>query len=201
MYAYLKGILAIKQISLVVIDCGGVGYELNIPLSTYDKLPAQGETVHLFVQYQFSETDGARLYGFFTSQEKDLFRLLLGVSKIGPRTAMAVLSTLSYAEFSQAILESNYSIIATVPGIGKKSAERLVLELKDKIKGSTEIKGLETRQTDNVTEDALAALVTLGFSQNEIGKSIAWLTREKEYNSAEALIKDTIKVLHGSNRK
>ena len=200
MYAYLDGKLAAKQPTIVVIDCNGVGYELNIPLSTYDQLPAKGELVHLLVHYHFNETDGAKLFGFSTHREKSLFKTLLGVSKVGPRTAIAVLSTLSVEEFERAVLESNLNLIATVPGIGKKSSERLVLELKDKIGDDDSNVSDRIYGRSSVTEDALSALITLGYSQKEVRKSLSHLSKKNNYKSAEELIKATIKELHKKNR-
>jgi len=196
MYAYLEGILAEKMSTQVIIDCSGVGYELNVPMSTLEKLPPKGDKVKLLVHYQFSETDGARLFGFYTQQEKDLFRLLLGVSKIGPRTAMAVLSALKVSDFERAVLGGNLSMIATVPGLGKKSAERLVLELKDKI-GGVGVDGVNLSSGQgSITDDALAALLTLGFSPHDIRKYITKLTKTTKYKTAEELVKDTLKELH-----
>ena len=196
MYAYLEGKLAEKNHPVVVIDCAGVGYELSVPTSTFTKLPARGENVKLLVHYQFSETDGTRLYGFISQQEKDLFRLLLSVSKIGPRTAMAVLSTLSAADFERAVLEGNLTMIATVPGLGKKSAERLVLELKDKMGGLSREGVILISGLGGITEDALSALLTLGFPVYEVRKYLTKLALKKKYNTAEELVKDTIKELH-----
>ncbi|MCF7912747.1 MAG: Holliday junction branch migration protein RuvA [Candidatus Cloacimonetes bacterium] len=196
MYAYLEGILAEKNHPLVVIDCAGVGYELSVPMSTFEKLPARGENLKLLVHYQFTETDGARLFGFLSQQEKDLFRLLLGVSKIGPRTAMAVLSTLSAADFERAVLEGNISMIASVPGLGKKSAERLVLELKDKIGGLGVAGANPVSRLGGITEDAFSALITLGYSPQDVRNFLTKLAQTKKYNSAEELVKDTIKELH-----
>jgi len=196
MYAYLEGILAEKMSTQVIIDCSGVGYELNVPMSTLEKLPPKGDKVKLLVHYQFSETDGARLFGFYTQQEKNLFRLLLGVSKIGPRTAMAVLSALKVSDFERAVLGGNLSMIATVPGLGKKSAERLVLELKDKI-GGVGVDGVNLSSGQgSITDDALAALLTLGFSPHDIRKYITKLTKTTKYKTAEELVKDTLKELH-----
>jgi holliday junction DNA helicase RuvA len=196
MFAYLEGILAEKQPTRVVIDCSGVGYELSIPLSTYENLPPSGNKVMLLVHYQFNDTDGARLFGFSNSQEKELFRQLLSVSKIGPRTAIAVLSSLSVNEFRRAVLEGNISLICTVPGLGKKSSERLVLELRDKFNPDGDSENIHPAGMESISEDSVAALLTLGFSQNEVRKNIMKLTRQKKYNSAEELIKDTIKEFH-----
>ncbi len=196
MYAYLEGKLAEKQPSSVVIDCAGVGYELSIPISTFQRLPAKGENVLLLVHYYFNETDGARLFGFYSRKEKELFRVLLGVSKIGPRTAIAILSTLSVDEFQRAVLEGNLGMIATVPGLGKKSAERLVLELKDKLNRDGSGPSVLMPGMESITEDAMAALATLGFSQYDVRKCLMKLFKSKSYNTAEELIKDTIKELH-----
>jgi len=195
MFAYLKGLLAEKQPVSVVIDCNGVGYELSIPLSTYDRLPESGAELKLMVHYQFSESDGPRLFGFFSEDERSLFRLLLGVSKIGPRTAIAVLSALSVTDFTRAVLENNTGLISTVPGLGKKSSERLVLELKDKI-SAVGPANIYAAAAGSISADAGAALMTLGYSQVLIMKTLAGLTKKIQYDSVELLVKDTIRELH-----
>ena len=200
MFAYLKGLLAEKQPNSVVIDCNGVGYELSIPLSTYDKLPESGAELKLMVHYQFSESDGPRLFGFISVDERSLFRLLLGVSKIGPRTAIAVLSALSVSDFSRAVADNNTALISTVPGLGKKSSERLVLELKDKI-SAVGIASIPASAAGSISADAEAALMTLGYSQLLIRKTLAGLTKKLQYDSVELLVKDTIRELHKKRNK
>lgn len=201
MYAYLKGLLAEKHPVKVVVDCAGVGYELNIPLSTYDQLPQTGTIAKLLVHYHFSENDGTRLYGFYKEEERNLFRLLLGVSKIGPRTALAVLSTLSVEDFTRAVAESNGRLISTVPGLGKKSSERLILELKDKVAGVFNLSETSFTPQNSISSDAEAALQTLGYNINQISKTISELTKAKSFDNAESLIKEAIRELHKKRNK
>ena len=123
MISYLKGLLSRKEPVIAIIDCQGVGYEVNIPLSTFDKLPEIGNEVKLLVHYSFNEVDGTRLFGFITSEEKELFRHLIAISKIGPKLALSILSGLSVEDLIHAIQMGDVSLLATIPGIGKKSAE------------------------------------------------------------------------------
>ncbi|HCX73292.1 MAG TPA: Holliday junction branch migration protein RuvA [Candidatus Cloacimonas sp.] len=198
MFAFLKGILAKKSPVSVVIDCNGVGYEIFVPLSTYDKLPALESSVLLYIHYSFSETDGPRLFGFSSQEEKELFRLLISVSKIGPKLGLAILSGLPVNDFVQAVATNDISLLSTISGIGKKTAERLVIELKDKISElgetsfSQEIKGMET----DVLQEAETGLMTLGYKRYEVRKAIARVAKNKKYKSSEQLIKDTIKTLY-----
>ncbi|MBN2461350.1 MAG: Holliday junction branch migration protein RuvA [Candidatus Cloacimonetes bacterium] len=199
MIAYLKGLLSSKTPLLLNIECAGVGYEVNIPLSTYDKLPRTGEEVNLFIHYSFNDTDGVRLFGFLTLAEKELFRDLISVAKIGPRIALSILSGLSVKDFIQAIKTANASLIATIPGIGKKSAERLIIELKDKV----EKIGIDLKPT--IKSDKMAvlvaetetALLTLGYRIQDIRRAFTELLKdEKNYESAEDLIKNSIRFLY-----
>lgn len=201
MYAYFKGMLTEKHPVKAVVECGGVGYEINIPLSTFDKLPQTGSEVKILIHYQFSENDGTKLYGFLKEEEKNLFRLLLGVSKVGPRTALAVLSTLSVEDFSRAVAEGNSRLISTVPGLGKKSSDRLILELKDKIKGVLTDQNISVASANSYVTDAEAALQTLGYSVMQINKTIAQLTKNKNFENAESLIKEAIRDLHKKRNK
>ncbi|MCF7919295.1 MAG: Holliday junction branch migration protein RuvA [Candidatus Cloacimonetes bacterium] len=201
MFAYLKGILAEKKPVSVVIDCHGTGYELSIPLSTFERLPEPGGELKLLVHYQFSESDGPKLFGFFSAEERSLFRLLLGVSKIGPRTAIAVLSSLSVGDFSRAVMENNTGLISTVPGLGKKSAERLVLELKDKIAGISPVIITAPSASNTMAQDAESAMLTLGYSPLLIRNTLAELMKSTEFTSAEQMIKDTIKEMHKKRNK
>ena len=133
MFSYLKGILSKKEPVTIVIDCNGVGYEVNIPLSTFDKLPDVGNEVKILVHYSFNEVDGARLFGFLTPDEKELFRHLISISKIGPKLGLSILSGLSVEDLIRAVQRGDIGLISTIPGIGKKSAERLIIELKDRV--------------------------------------------------------------------
>lgn len=198
MISYLKGVLSGKEPVIAIIDCQGVGYEVNIPLSTFDKLPEIGNEVKLLVHYSFNEVDGTRLFGFITSEEKELFRHLIAISKIGPKLALSILSGLSVEDLIHAIQMGDVSLIATIPGIGKKSAERLIIELKDWV-GSIQpdqlLKGGGTGHTDMIKE-AESALLTLGYKQFEIRKIFSALLKEQEFTSSEEIVKACIKALY-----
>src|SRR5512136_260857 len=132
MIARLTGKLAVKNPGEIILDVGGVGYQVFIPLSTFYELPERGEVLSLQIHTQVRD-DAIELYGFLTLQEKEVFKLLLGVSKIGPKLANSILSGISVEELKTAIVTGNILKLNGIPGIGKKTAERLILELKDKI--------------------------------------------------------------------
>lgn len=198
MISYLKGALTAKNPSTAIIECGGVGYEVQIPLSTYDKLPHLENIVKLQIHYSFNETDGVRLFGFFSSAEKELFKKLISISKIGPKTALSVLSTLPATELVMAVQSGDVKIISTVPGIGKKSAERLIVELKDKV-GSIDnvvsVGGTETVQS-SIIQEAEDALLALGYRLPDLRKAVRKLSREISWQSSEQIVKAVIKELY-----
>ena len=132
MIGKLTGTLSDKNPPQVVVDCGGVGYEVQVPMSTFYNLPANGEKVSLLTHFVVRE-DAQILYGFGTATEREAFRELIKISGVGPRTALAVLSGLSVGELSQAITLQEAGRLTKVPGIGKKTAERLLLELRDRL--------------------------------------------------------------------
>jgi Holliday junction DNA helicase RuvA len=199
MYAYLKGILAEKSPDLVVIDCHGVGYEVKIPLSTFELLPPPSETVLLYI-YTYHNEDGTKLFGFFHKNEKELFRLLININKIGPKTALALLSYISIKELINAIVTQNYTIITKAPGFGKKTAERLCMELKDKIDDITELDtkvphpstDIDTRHSDTAVStdmwhDIESAMTALGFRSNEIRHTLQNVKISENMSTQEAL--------------
>jgi len=198
MIAFLKGILIHKTPLNVQIECHGVGYELFIPLSTLDMLPQTGEQVRLHVYYSFNESDGARLFGFYTPEEKELFRELISISKIGPKIALSILSALSVKDFVKAVQSANIHLISTVPGIGKKSAERLIIELKDRISKilSSGEELISLKRSEQWVEEAESALLTLGYKAHEVRKALATLIKEQKFTSPEELIKAAIKYLY-----
>ena len=126
MYAYLNGLLAERTPDMVVIDCGGIGFELKIPLSTFEQLPAAMETVQLHVHTDTNE-EGTKLFGFKTKNEKEMFKLLINLNRIGPKLALAIMSTMSIKELITAVISNNTSMLEKTPGVGKKSAERLIV--------------------------------------------------------------------------
>jgi holliday junction DNA helicase RuvA len=171
MIASLTGRLASKHPGGVVIDVQGVGYDVLIPLSTFYRLPDPEQAVTLTIHTHVRE-DAIQLFGFYSAREKDAFLLLLTVSGIGPKLALSVISTLSVDDLTAAIRDDDYKVLASVPGIGKKSAGRLALELKDKVeKISMATDGLTTKalQPPNRTmDDALSALVNLGYKATDV---------------------------------
>lgn len=197
MFNYLKGKLAEKTAVEAILDCNGIGYEINIPLSTYDKLPEIGDETKFYIHYAFSEMDGPKLYGFSTTLEKALFKMLISISKIGPKIGLAILSGLPTYDFINAIRQEDVYLLSTIPGIGKKSAERLIIELKDKInKLSIEGASEELYGSNLFIEEAETALLSLGYKQNEIRKTINSLMKNNSFASSEELIKEIIKTLY-----
>jgi Holliday junction DNA helicase RuvA len=170
MIALLSGQLAQRNPEQIIIDVNGVGYRLQIPLSTFYTLPEQG-SVKLRVYTQVKE-DGINLYGFASQEEKDLFSLLISVSGVGPKLAITTLSHMPATELAQALSEGDSSRLTAIPGIGKKSADRLVLELRDKatayaMSASIAVASEPQSTTDNhPLEDALSALINLGYKEN-----------------------------------
>ena len=159
MIGRLSGKLAAKNPPQVLIDTGGVGYELDVPMSTFYSLPATGEAVSLFTHLVVRE-DAHVLYGFATLEERGAFRQLIRISGVGARTALSVLSGLSVADLAEAVTLQDAARLTKIPGIGKKTAERLLLELKGKV--------VETvRQASGNASDVLNALLGLGYSEKE----------------------------------
>ncbi len=168
MIGRLQGLLAEKNPPQVLVDCNGVGYEVNVPMSTFYNLPGLGEKVSLLTQFVVRE-DAQILYGFGTAAEREAFRQLVKISGVGPRTALSVLSGMSVGELSQAITLQEAGRLIKVPGIGKKTAERLLLELKGKLGADI---GLPTSMASDAQADILQALLALGYSDKEAAISL-----------------------------
>ena len=171
MIASLTGRLASKHPGGVVIDVQGVGYDVLIPLSTYYQLPDSNQTITLVIHTHVRE-DAIQLFGFSTQREKDAFLMLLGVSGIGPKLALSVISSLSVNDLAAAIRNDDHKTLASVPGIGKKSAGRLALELKDKVeKLGVAVDHRATKAAEpsgKLMDDALSALVNLGYKASDV---------------------------------
>jgi Holliday junction DNA helicase RuvA len=170
----LTGRLAEKTPPQILIDCHGVGYEVDVPMSTFYNLPAAGEQVSLLTHFVVRE-DAQILYGFGTAAERAAFRQLIKISGVGPRTALGVLSGMSVAELSQAITLQEAGRLVKIPGIGKKTAERLLLELKGKL--GAELAPPAQAVSDSQA-DILQALVALGYSDKEAAAAIKALPTE-----------------------
>jgi len=194
MYAYLQGKFSYKSPAQVYIDVHGVGYEVNISLTTYSSIQNISEG-KLFTYLQIKE-DGHTLYGFFEKEEKEMFVLLIGVSGIGAATARLMLSNLIPAEIVKAIQQGNIKLIESVKGIGKKTAERLVLELKDKVSKHPSITGIVLPQGNRLQQDALNALIALGINKNQAEQSIQKvILAEPSVTHLEDLIKKALKAI------
>jgi holliday junction DNA helicase RuvA len=194
MYAYLQGKFSYKSPAQVYIDVHGVGYEVNISLTTYTSIQNITEG-KLFTYLQIKE-DGHTLYGFFEKEEKEMFVLLIGVSGIGAATARMMLSSLVPAEIVKAIQQGNVKLIESVKGIGKKTAERLVLELKDKVSKQATSTGIILPLGNRLQQDALNALVALGINKNQAEQSIQKIIlAEPSVTQLEDLIKKALKAI------
>ena len=174
MIAYVKGTLTEKSPSRVIVDVGGVGYEAFIPLSTFDRLPAAGEIVKLHT-YHCVREDAQTLYGFATEREREMFELVTTVSGVGPKIALAVLSGLTIGDLQLAIAEGNAKRLASVKGIGKKTAERIVVELRGRINPleAVSLRGADGKKADNAAlHDTVLALGQLGFPSEVAAKMV-----------------------------
>jgi holliday junction DNA helicase RuvA len=175
MIGRLSGTLGDKNPPQVLVDCNGVGYEVDVPMSTFYNLPGVGEKVTLLTHFVVRE-DAQILYGFGSSSEREAFRQLIKISGVGPRTALSVLSGMSVADIAQAVTAQDAGRLVKVPGIGKKTAERLLLELKGKIGADL---GLASgAATSDAQTDILQALVALGYSDKEAAASLKALPRD-----------------------
>ena len=202
MIALLSGKIAYKGISHIVVDTQGVGYRVFIPLTTFYEIPEAGESVTLHIHTSVKE-DAIHLFGFYTLQERELFQLMISVSGIGPKVAMNILSGISSAELLEAICGGNLAKLITIPGIGKKMAERLILELKEKaIKkmaaDQIPVMDVKQRRNDMIREDVLSALVNLGYKANAARDALDKVARDVEGEQAmDQLLKKTLKILAG----
>ncbi|MCU0441963.1 MAG: Holliday junction branch migration protein RuvA [Bacteroidia bacterium] len=195
MIAHLDGKLTTKTPTYVVLDCNGIGYMVHISLHTYEKL-GESERVRLQTHLVIKE-DSHTLFGFADEAEKQLFILLISVNGVGPNTARLMLSSLKPADIREAISAGNWALIKTVKGIGEKTAQKVVIDLKNKIKGGDDSVGeLSLVNTRNVLmEEALAALVMLGFSKNEAEKALVKVRQQNPQYTVEELVKNTLKML------
>lgn len=198
MITFLAGQLAAALPTQAIVEVGGVGYELLIPLSSYDRLPAIGQPIHVLTHLHVRE-DAHILYGFMTATERDLFRLLVNnVSGIGPKLALAVLSGMSVSNFKSAVVNNDVAMLSKISGLGKKTAERIVLELKDKlgVAAAWEAASATHAPTPEQSQanEAVLALIALGYKQVDAHKAVRDLQeKEPEIKSAEDLVKLALK--------
>ena len=193
MITQIKGKLVEKNPTQLVVDCNGIGYEINISLHTYSSLSSE-ENSKLFTHLQVRE-DAHILYGFFTVLERAVFRLLISVSGIGTSTARTMLSSLTPAEIQQAIAIEDVSTIQGIKGIGLKTAQRVIIELKDKIKNLQGTEEIPVLKSNTIKEETLSALEVLGYSRKASEKVVDKLIQGDPDRTVEELIKSALNKL------
>jgi Holliday junction DNA helicase RuvA len=195
--AYLEGKLVEKSPTLLTLEVNGVGYAVNIPVSTYGSLVETGQMVKILT-YQHVREDELKLYGFSTKPEKELFELLIAVNGVGPRMALSILSCISVQEFQRSVLQEDLDVLTAISGVGKKKAQRLIVELKEKL-GKVDLgekKDLKEIETvfAPAQEEAVLALVSLGYTKPDARKTLERVTNGiKEALPVEELIKRALK--------
>ena len=200
MIAYLKGILFDKQPNEVIVDVNGVGYQVGISTITYEKLPDKGQSVQLRIYHHFTESD-QRLFGFITTEEKELFELLITVKNIGPRLALNILSGIDASQLVSIIASQDAHRLSQIPGIGKKTAERLLLELRDKIESISITTGNGDQKHSGPIRDsaheAAVALQSLGYKKQDAEETIRKLLRSNDQlRDTATLIREALKTLN-----
>jgi len=199
MIAYLNGALLKKTTKSIIIDTGGIGYEVNVPLSTFYTLPEEDEKVRLHI-YTHMREDALSLFGFQTVLEKDIFLMLISVSGIGPKLAINILSGIGPDDLIEAMAHGDAARLQAIPGVGKKTAERIALELRDKATGAsvdlpTFPAQVMTKEDKRVRDDALSALLNLGYSAKLAKSAVEKAISGVNDDNLEGIIKEALKLL------
>jgi Holliday junction DNA helicase RuvA len=191
MISSLRGRLAAKQAPHIVIECQGIGYEVETPMSTFLDLPAIGEELFIHTHMLVRE-DAQLLYGFASEAERALFRTVLKISGVGAKMGLAILSAMSQADFQRCVEYEDTATLVKIPGVGKKTAERLIIEMRDKFKGSTGTTNPnKVAAPANPKSEAVDALVSLGYKVNEVNKLIG--NMDVDGKSAEDIIRQALR--------
>lgn len=202
MIAMLSGKIAYKGISHVVVDAQGVGYRVFIPLTTFYALPDKDQAITLHIHTSVKD-DAIHLFGFYTREERELFQLMISVNGIGPKVALNILSGISSAELLGAISAGNLTRLMTIPGIGRKMAERLILELKEKVLKKMAADAIpaadaKQKQAEKMREDVLSALMNLGYKTGAARDALDKAARDLQEDPAmDQLLKKALKILAG----
>ncbi len=200
MITFLEGTLVEALLNQITVNVQGVGYQILIPLSSFDRLPPPGESIRILTHLSIRE-DAHILYGFLAPVERDLFRLLVQhVSGVGPKLALSILSGMSVDSFKTAVINSDLTAISRISGVGKKTAERVVLELKDKLGVAAEWEAASRvhAKEDSTCSDAVLALISLGYKQTEAHKAVRQVLNQSSSASAissEELVRKALKLL------
>lgn len=190
MIGSLRGTVLSRQAPHAVIECGGVGYEVEMPVSTFLELPTPGQDVFLHTHLVVRENLHS-LYGFAAPEEKTLFRSLLGVSGVGAKMALAILSAMTASDFERCVRHEDTAMLVKIPGIGKKTAERLIIEMRDKIDQAPSLTVVSGTVAVDSRSEAVDALVSLGYKPNEVKKLLASI--DVQDKSAEDIIRLALK--------
>jgi len=193
MITQIKGRLVEKNPTYVVVDCNGVGYLLHVSLNTFSSIPAD-ENITLYTHLSIRE-DAHTLYGFINKVEREVFKLLISVSGVGPSIARTMLSSMTAEDVQQAIASENVAVIQSVKGIGAKTAQRVIIDLKQKILKTFDIDEVSVTENNTNKEEALSALEVLGFARKQAGKVVNDILKELPSASVEELIKKALKNL------
>jgi Holliday junction DNA helicase RuvA len=193
MINYIKGTITEISPTSVTIETGGIGYFINISVNTFSKI--DGKSEYKILVHEVIREDAHQLFGFADKEERDIFRLLISVSGIGANTARMMLSSLIPAEVEKAILESNVNLLKSVKGIGLKTAQRVIVDLKDKVGKQSQTGEIFTFEDNTKREEALSALVMLGFAKSAVSKVLEKIIREEKNLTVEDLIKRALKNL------
>jgi Holliday junction DNA helicase RuvA len=189
MIGSLRGIIVSRRPDNVIIDVHGVGYQVQVPLNILSSLPEEGADVFLQI-YTHVREDSLQLFGFSTEAEKKVFVTLLGITGVGPRMALNILSGISYNEFLGAIEKEDVAMLCRIPGLGKKTAQRLILELREKLPSAT-------GPQDRLFDDTLSALVNLGYKKT-VAHEFLEKAYKKGFDDIESLLRETLKQLTGN---
>jgi Holliday junction DNA helicase RuvA len=193
MINYIFGTITEISPTSVTIETGGIGYFINISVNTFSKI--DGKSEYKILVHEVIREDAHQLFGFADKEERDIFRLLISVSGIGANTARMMLSSLIPAEVERAILESNVNLLKSVKGIGLKTAQRVIVDLKDKVGKQSQTGEIFTFEDNTKREEALSALVMLGFAKSAVSKVLEKIIREEKNLTVEDLIKRALKNL------
>lgn len=206
MFSYLKGPLTEVFENTIVVETGGIGWNIHVPLSVLDRLPRTGENVKIYISFQVRE-DAMTLYGFLSRQDLEMFRMLLGVNGVGPKAALGILSVMRPDDLRMAVISEDVKSISRAPGIGAKTARRVILDLKDRIRMEDILPGgaepeavgpgegaVLTGTVEGAAREAVEALVALGYSLSEASRAVRQIKTD-ENMTAETILKASLKYL------
>ncbi len=196
MIGFLTGKIISKKPTQIILDVNGVGYIINITISTFESLPDDGEQIVSLHTYLSVREDALILFGFSTLSEKEMFKLLISVNGVGPKSAQSILSGIQIDELHEALRNNDLSRLVAIPGIGKKSGERLIIELRDKVEKLSDSFEISSDSNYAIKKDAVLALTQLGYNQKVADKTVRNILDKVENPSLEILLKNSLALLN-----